>query len=95
MRSQIAYALAHPGIRSRKADHDWPFLARGKLNLNDLLPPWESELPNVGDEPEFDRILRGDLNIAHPASGKDVVRQTRPLAQDVFRALVIRQRAIE
>lgn len=68
---------------------------RPKLNLNDLLPPWENELPDVGDEPEFDRILRGDLYISEPLGGEHIVRQSRPMAQDVFSALVIRQGGIK
>jgi hypothetical protein len=68
---------------------------RPKLNLNDLLPPWEAELPNVGDEPEFDRILRGDLNIANPPSGQHFVGQRRPVAQDIFGALIIGQCSVE
>ena len=65
-----------------------------KLNLNDLLPPWESKLPDVGNESEFDRILRGDLNITRSAGGEDFIGQGRPVAQDVFSALVISQRRL-
>ena len=62
-----------------------------KLNLNDLLPPWEHELPDAGDETELNRILRTDLHVTHPAGGEYSIGQSRPLAQDIFRALVVRQ----
>jgi hypothetical protein len=65
-----------------------------KSNLNDLLPPWEREFPH----PMHDPILRGlfgiDMNVLRPPIGEQPVRDASTLAQDVFRACVIRQRGI-
>lgn len=64
------------------------------LNLKDFVPPWEREIADRVRETEFDRILRGDMDVPVASGTQDVIRQGRPLAQDVFRSIVIRQRRI-
>lgn len=62
-----------------------------KLNLVDFASMRERELLNRVDDTEFDRILRGEVDIPHPASKKDVVGKRRPIAQDAFEAVLLRQ----
>jgi hypothetical protein len=66
----------------------------GISDLDDLLPAWERKFPH----PVHDPILRGlfgiDMNILRAAIGEQPIGDPGTLAQDVFRACVIRQRGI-
>lgn len=64
---------------------------RQKLNLNDLMAPWEREVAHPVHDPIRRSVFGVDVNIPEPASGKKVVGDSGPLAQDAFRASVIRQ----
>jgi len=65
-----------------------------RSDLNDLMAPWERKFPH----PMHDPIVRGlfgvDMNIAGTPLGKQSLRDTGPLAQDVFRSRVVRQGGI-
>ena len=67
-------------------------MQRANLDLQDFRLPWERKITDGVNETEFERLLRGDVNLVVTPSGQHVFGYTRPLAQDVFGALVIRQR---
>ena len=63
-----------------------------KLNLIDFGSARERELLNRVHDTEFDRILRGEVNIPNSAGGEKFVGNARPLAQDAISAVFLRQR---
>ena len=67
-------------------------MQRANLDLHDFRLPWERKITDRVNETEFERLLRGDVNLVVTPSGQHVVGDTCPLAQDVFSALVVRQR---
>ena len=69
-------------------------MQRAKLDLNNFVPLWERKIADSVSETEFDRILRSDMNFSEASGSKDIVRDGRALAQDVFSALIVRQRRI-
>lgn len=67
-----------------------------KLNLKDLLPAWEAELPNAVSDTVLDRALRGEIGVPAPASGKYLLGDgSAPIAQDAVNASLISQRGIK
>ena len=65
-----------------------------KLDLKDFVPPWERKIADSISETEFDRLLRDYGYIPVASGGKGVIRHRRALAQDVFSALIVRQRRV-
>jgi len=66
-----------------------------KLNLDDLMPPWDRKVSHPMSEPEFHRILRRDENVAIAPLTEDFFGQGSALSQDIFSASVIRQSSIK
>ena len=64
-----------------------------RLDLNDFIPPWERKLDNLVSETEFDRLLGSNVNLLEAPFGQDRVGNSCALAQDVFSALIVRQRS--
>ena len=64
---------------------------RSKLNLVHFASRRERELLDLVRDTEFDRILRGEVNLAEPASGQEFIGDRTPIAQDAFRAILLRQ----
>ena len=64
------------------------------LNLKDFVPSWEREIADSIRETEFDRLLRSDIDLSDASGREGIVRNRRALAQDVFSALIFRQRRI-
>ncbi len=64
---------------------------RPRLNLNDFVPLWERELPHPLHEPKFEGLIWRDVDIVDLAVLKDLIGDRTPLAQDFFRASVVRQ----
>ena len=62
-----------------------------KLNLVDFLPWWQHEFLNPLNQSIFEGDIRGDPYVAYAALAEKLVGHPRPIAQDVFRALVISQ----
>ena len=58
---------------------------RGALSVR------ERELLNRVRDTEFDRILRGEVDLAKATGGQHVVRDRTPLAQDAIRSIFFRQ----
>ncbi len=69
-------------------------MQRANLDLKNFVPPWERKIADSVRETEFDRLLRSDVNVLESPGSQNIVRDTRPLAQDVFSALVVRQRRV-
>ena len=70
-------------------------MQRANLDLNDFLPVWERKFADGVYETEFDRLLRGEIHLPISAGGQEFVRNiSTPLAQDIFDALVVRQRRV-
>ena len=69
-------------------------MQRSNLDLKNFVPPWERKIADSIRETEFDRLLRGDVNISEASGSESVVGDGRTLAQDVFRALIVRQRRV-
>ena len=70
-------------------------MQRAPLDLKNFVPPWERKLTDSISETEFDRLLRGDVNFSGASGGEGFVRDGCPLAQDVFSALIVRQRRVQ
>ena len=66
-------------------------MQRAHLDMKHFLPVWERELDNPVDETEFDRLLGSDVDLLGASFSQKRVGNTCALAQDVFRALIIRQ----
>ena len=69
-------------------------MQRNNLDLKNFVPPWERKIADSVRETEFDRLLRSDVNVIETSLGQEAVRDVRPLAQDIFRALIVRQRRV-
>ena len=67
-------------------------MQRAKLDLKNFVPPWERKFADEVRETEFDRLLQSDDNIIQSTGSQNIVGNTRPLAQDVFSSLIVRQR---
>ena len=70
-------------------------MQRTKSDLKNFVPLWEREVADSITETEFDRLLRSDVNFLETPSRKGFVRNRRALAQDVFGAVIVRQRRIK
>ena len=70
-------------------------MQKAPLDLQHFVPPWEREIADRITETEFDRLLRSDINLFEASGGKGFIGDRRALAQDVFNALVIRQRRVQ
>ena len=57
---------------------------RPKLNLVHFSSFRERELLNRAHDTEFERLLRGEVNLFEPAGCEHVIRQAGPLAQDLL-----------
>lgn len=64
---------------------------RAKLNLYDFNSARERELLNQVRDTEFDRILRGEVDLLGPSSLKVLGRDGTTLAQDAFRSVLLSQ----
>lgn len=64
---------------------------RQKLNLNDVSSARERELLDRVRDTEFDRILRREVNLPGSSGLEQIVGNRTPLAQDAFRAILLRQ----
>lgn len=62
-----------------------------KLNLVDFLPWWQQEFLNPVDQSILEGHVRGDPYISYTALAEKLVGHPGPIAQDIFRALVISQ----
>ena len=62
-----------------------------KLNLVHFTPARERELLDSVRDTEFDRILRGEVNITEAPGGKKFIGDMTPIAQDAFSAILLRQ----
>ena len=67
-------------------------MQRANLDLQDFRLPWERKITDRVNETEFERLLRGDVNLVVTPFGQHVLGDPCPLAQDVFSALIVRQR---
>lgn len=83
------------GDRYRALDAFETAVERGRLNLNDLVPAWERKLPHPIHQPELDSLLRRDEDVAVATRSEDFIGKRRALAQDIFRAKIIRQRSVK
>lgn len=63
-----------------------------KLNPNDLVPLWERELGNAMGNPPFDSLSGRYIDVLDASQLKGSLGNASPLAQDVFRARLLRQR---
>ena len=70
-------------------------MQRANLDLKNFIPPWERKIADSVSETEFDRLLRSNMNFSEASGSKDIVRDGCALAQDVFSALIVRQRRIQ
>lgn len=68
---------------------------RPRLNLNDLIPAWERKFSNAVHDTEFERILRGDVNVPYAPGAQQFIRQGCTFAQDILSALIVRQRRVK
>ena len=80
-----SYAFASDGPAGQKGDGS---------DLNDFRPLWERELPHALHQPPLERLIRREMHVPQTARGENLVGNPRPLAQDVFNALVVRQRGV-
>ena len=70
-------------------------MQRAKLDLKDFVPIWEREIADGISETEFERLLGSDVNLLEPAFSQKRIGNTCALAQDVFSALIVRQRSVQ
>ena len=68
---------------------------QNKLYLDQVTPLWQCKLSDLVTETEFDRILRSEINLPVTSGSEDAVSFRRAQAQDVFNAVVIRQRRVQ
>lgn len=66
-----------------------------KSDLEHLVPLWERKLPNLMRQPISDRVRSFDIDVARAPIGKDCIGDVGTLAQDRFRARIIRQGAVK
>ena len=64
-------------------------------DLENLVPLWQREIPHLVNKPVSGGILRRDMDILGAAVRKNSLGDAGTLAQDVFRAQIIRQGAVE
>ena len=70
-------------------------MQRGNLDLKNFVPLWEREIADSVSETEFDRLLRSNMNLSESSGSENISRDRRALAQDVFGALIVRQRRVQ
>lgn len=64
-------------------------------DLEYLVPLWNRELPNRINQPVRDSLFGRDVHVFGATIYQNIVGNAGPLAQDVFRACIISQGAIE
>ncbi len=64
-------------------------------DLENLVPIWQRELPNVVHQPVVRGLLGSDVHVLGLAVSQDVLGNTGTLAQDVLGALIVRQGAVK
>lgn len=67
---------------------------RPKLNLYDVGTARERELLDLVRDTEFDRVLGGKVDVPESPLSKHSVVQRTPLAQDVFRSVILRESGV-
>ncbi len=67
---------------------------REGLKLDNAVTGWDAELGDLMGQAEFDSILRRDVNIPNPLRLQNSVGQSRPFSQDIFSALIVRERGV-
>lgn len=66
-----------------------------RSNLDNLIPLWEREVANRVHKSVAESFIREDVNLPNPAGAQEGIGQGSTLAQDVFSALVLRQRGFK
>ena len=62
-----------------------------KSDLKNIYPSWEHKFIDSMYDTEFERILRGDQYLSKESSSQNFLGDpSRPIAQDVIRALIVR-----
>jgi len=64
-------------------------------DLENLVPLWQRELPNLTHKPETYGIVRRDVNVLSAPVVEDFLGNIGPLAQDAFSARLISQGAVK
>ena len=64
-------------------------------DLENLVPLWNRELPHLVNQPVRDGQVRRDVDVLGASIRKDSVGDVGPLAQDAFRARLVRQGAFK
>lgn len=73
----------------------WRMDSTRKLNLENLVPLWERKVSDLVHKSVVESFSRVDVDITNPSGAQFVVRQGSPLAQDVFRTLILSQRSFK
>lgn len=90
-RTEGVWHPACPSPSQRKGDRK---MQRANLDLKNFVPVWEREIADSVTETEFDRLLRSDVKLREASGTERFVGDGRALAQDVFGALIVRQRRV-
>lgn len=66
---------------------------RPRLNLADILPVWEREIPHPMHQPPLERLTWRDVDILEAPVVENLVRDRRTSAQNAFRARIVSKRS--
>lgn len=63
----------------------------GPSDLENLRAGRERKLGDLVDQSEFERLVSSQIDIAAPPRGENIIGNARPVAQNLFSSLLVRQ----
>lgn len=89
--ARVAAVLATHYLRGSEGEIS--SVDRAKLNLSNVRTRGEFELIDGMRDTEFERMIRGEVDLPEAARVKQVVRDGAPFSQDAVHAILFRQGA--